>query len=63
MPHSLKTMGKKKKKQQKKDKKKALKLNAPKGCKSKCCDKYQKGEHKRCKRCPMFDLLLKTKAA
>ena len=31
------------------------KIKAPKDCKSKCCDKYKKG--KRCKRCPLFDLL------
>jgi len=29
-----------------------------KGLKEKCCDKYiKKGEHKRCKRCPCFDML------
>jgi hypothetical protein len=28
-------------------------------CKSKCCEKYLKSEKKRCKRCPMFDLLKK----
>ncbi|MCT8339476.1 hypothetical protein MG296_05390 [Flavobacteriaceae bacterium TK19130] len=28
-----------------------------KGLKKKCCDKYlKKGEHKRCKRCPCFDM-------
>jgi len=27
------------------------------GLKKKCCDKYlKKGEHKRCKRCPCFDM-------
>jgi hypothetical protein len=25
-------------------------------CKTKCCKKFKKGENKRCKRCPMFDL-------
>jgi hypothetical protein len=29
-------------------------------CKSKCCGKFEKGEHKRCKRCPMFDLMKKA---
>jgi hypothetical protein len=29
-------------------------------CKSKCCDKYTKGEKKRCSRCPMFDLIKKA---
>jgi hypothetical protein len=28
-------------------------------CKSECCEKYKKKESKRCKRCPMFDLLKK----
>jgi len=28
-------------------------------CKSECCEKYKKSEKKRCKRCPMFDLLKK----
>ncbi|MCF6131579.1 hypothetical protein L1S31_04730 [Flavobacterium sp. WG47] len=30
-------------------------------CKSSCCEKYKKKESKRCKRCPMFDLLKKYK--
>jgi hypothetical protein len=25
-------------------------------CKLKCCKKFKKGENKRCKRCPIFDL-------
>ncbi len=29
----------------------------PDGCKSKCCKKYKKGEHKRCGKCPCGDLL------
>lgn len=41
---------------QKKSKRK--KIKAPKNCKSKCCDKYKKD--KRCKRCPLFDLLKKA---
>ena len=28
--------------------------------KSKCCKKYKKAEHKRCKKCPCFDLLKKV---
>lgn len=28
--------------------------------KSKCCKKYKKAEHKRCKKCPCFDLLKKA---
>ena len=35
-------------------------LSPPKACKSKCCKKYKKGEQKRCKRCPCFDLLKKV---
>lgn len=28
-----------------------------KGLKEECCDKYlKKGEHKRCRRCPCFDM-------
>jgi hypothetical protein len=30
---------------------------SPKGCKPSCCEKFRKGEHKRCKKCPCFDLL------
>ncbi|NAS32047.1 hypothetical protein GTQ40_13760 [Flavobacteriaceae bacterium R38] len=61
-------MGKKKEKAKKKAKKeKKLKakqelvatvIEIPKKCKSKCCNKYKKGN--RCKRCPMFDLLKKV---
>ncbi|MEZ7499265.1 hypothetical protein QO200_11005 [Flavobacterium sp. Arc3] len=52
-------MGKKKKnKESKKDKNKLLENGKnEKGLKSECCEKYKKGEHKRCKRCPGFDLL------
>ncbi|MFB9055487.1 hypothetical protein ACFFU9_01915 [Mariniflexile ostreae] len=28
--------------------------------KSSCCKKYKKGEQKRCKKCPCFDLLKKV---
>ena len=28
--------------------------------KSKCCKKFKKAEHKRCKKCPCFDLLKKV---
>lgn len=46
-------MGKKKK--EKKDKEK-------KGLKDTCCEKYlKKGEHKRCKRCPCFDMTQQSK--
>tara|TARA_R110002051_G_scaffold195022_1_gene263283 strand:+ start:284 stop:475 length:192 start_codon:yes stop_codon:yes gene_type:complete len=48
---------KKRKKALKKEQKTLLKASAPKGCKTKCCDKYKKSEDKRCKRCPCFDLL------
>ncbi len=30
---------------------------SPKGCKSKCCEKYTRCETKRCKKCPCHDLL------
>lgn len=51
---------KKKDKKKKKKKNKELLLTEIKiaeNCKSKCCGKFEKGEHKRCKRCPMFDLI------
>ena len=38
-------------------KKKKDKSEKKKRFKSECCEKYlKKGEHKRCKRCPAFDL-------
>lgn len=47
-----------KKKANKKDKKKLLKKDKlDKGLKKNCCEKYKKGEDKRCKRCPRFDQL------
>ncbi|WP_197276043.1 hypothetical protein [Mangrovimonas sp. TPBH4] len=55
-----------KKKDKKKKKKEAIKqlhasgiINADK-VKSSCCKKYKKGENKRCKKCPCFDLLKKV---
>jgi hypothetical protein len=51
---------KKKEKKEKKKKKKKLLLTEIKiveNCKSKCCGKFKKREQKRCKRCPMFDLI------
>jgi hypothetical protein len=58
----LYTLSKKEKeKSKKKDKKEILKkIKVAENCKSKCCDKYKKGEKKRCDRCPMFDLIKKT---
>jgi hypothetical protein len=48
---------KKKNKDAKKDIKKFLKNGSDKeSLKSKCCEKYKKGENKRCKNCPKFDL-------
>ena len=35
-------------------------LSPPKVCKTKCCKKYKKGEQKRCKKCPCYDLLKKV---
>lgn len=49
--------------QKKKEYKKLLKkLKISDNCKSKCCEKYQKSEDKRCARCPMFDLIEKRLA-
>jgi hypothetical protein len=46
-------MGNKKKKAEKKKKDE----NKKKGLKKECCEKYlKKGENKRCKRCPCFDM-------
>ncbi len=53
-------MSKKKKNKEKKkekEKKESHKKDVPKDkLKSKCCENYKKGEDKRCKRCPRFDL-------
>jgi hypothetical protein len=41
----------------KKDQEKLPEKDATTGkLKTKCCEKYKKGEDKRCKRCPKFDL-------
>ena len=48
---------KEKKKKKKLKKVKVLEMKVVDNCKSKCCEKFKKGEHKRCKRCPMFDLI------
>jgi hypothetical protein len=55
-------LGKKdKNKGKKKDKKELLKKDTVAGkLKSKCCEKYKKGEDKRCKNCPKFDLRKKS---
>jgi hypothetical protein len=56
-------VGKKaKEKDKKKKKKKDIldKIKKADSCKSKCCDKYKKGEKKRCDNCPMFDLKKKA---
>jgi hypothetical protein len=46
-----------KKKEKKKEKKKLLKEGSDKeNLKTECCEKYKKGEKKRCKNCPRFDL-------
>ncbi|MCZ8196242.1 MAG: hypothetical protein O9267_01390 [Flavobacterium sp.] len=47
------------KKQKKNDLIKKLKVSNK--CKSSCCEKYIKSEKKRCKKCPMFDLIKKIK--
>lgn len=53
---------KKDKKEKKAQKKQALMANVivVENRKSKCCGKFKKGEHKRCGRCPMFDLIHKV---
>jgi len=54
------------KKEKEKDKKKKqiknilANIKKPSNCKSSCCEKYKKGEKKRCGSCPMFDLLKKV---
>lgn len=60
-------MGKKEKEKDKKKKKKDKKKNEAlvvikkvESCKSSCCEKFKKSENKRCKRCPMFDLIQKV---
>jgi hypothetical protein len=46
-----------KKKEKKREKKKLLKKGSDKeNLKTVCCEKYKKGEKKRCKNCPKFDL-------
>ncbi|MGL2993082.1 hypothetical protein [Flavobacterium sp. TSSA_36] len=58
-----KEKSKKKDKKEKKQKKKDTLLATIKvveNAKSKCCGKYEKGENKRCGRCPMFDLIQKV---
>lgn len=61
--HKIILMSKEVKKKKDKKKSKDTKNEIKKAiqCKSKCCDKYLKGEKKRCSRCPMFDLLAKKK--
>lgn len=54
-----------KKAKEKDKKKKQIKnilanIKKPSSCKSNCCEKYKKGEKKRCGSCPMFDLLKKV---
>ncbi|MEM0517602.1 MULTISPECIES: hypothetical protein [Aequorivita] len=42
--------------------KKKNKADKKKGFKTECCEKYlKKGEHKRCKRCPCFDLTVEQR--
>jgi len=53
---------KEKHKSKKKKEKALLKIHKmAENCKASCCEKYKKKESKRCKRCPMFDLLKKYK--
>ncbi|GEL10579.1 hypothetical protein SAMN05192550_0380 [Flavobacterium glycines] len=50
----------KKKKKDKKKKEALVVIKKVENCKSSCCEKYRKSENKRCKRCPMFDLIKKV---
>lgn len=50
-------MGKKKKAQKKLEQ---LGIDISKKIKKKCCKKFKKGENKRCKKCPCFDLIKKA---
>ncbi|PCE66165.1 hypothetical protein [Sediminicola luteus] len=56
----LKSSGKQRMKAVERGDKKALKQLIPDKTKSKCCKKFKKGEHKRCGKCPCFDLLKKV---
>lgn len=51
---------KKEKKRQLKRLTKLLQATDSVSVKAKCCKKYKKGEGKRCKNCPCFDLLKKV---
>ena len=56
-------MGKKKDKKLKKERIKILQSSGFDGLgkvKPECCKKYKKAEHKRCKKCPCFDLIKKV---
>ena len=56
-----KKIAEKEKKELKKLKKAMLREHPAKDkAKSNCCEKYKKGEHKRCGRCPCFDLAQKV---
>jgi ferric iron reductase protein FhuF len=51
---------KEKDKKKKKEKDNPDKIKKADKCKSSCCEKYKKGEKKRCGNCPMFDLKKKA---
>ncbi|HEU0136479.1 MAG TPA: hypothetical protein VFQ50_04245 [Flavobacterium sp.] len=53
-------MGKKDKKKDKKKRKDDAMADGQMKLKSECCQKFEKGEDRRCKRCPMFDLIKKV---
>ncbi len=56
-------MGKKKNKKLKKERIKILQssgFGSLGKVKPECCKKYKKAEHKRCKKCPCFDLIKKV---
>ena len=60
MSKEVKKKDKKKEKMKLKQQLLLTEIKIVENCKSKCCGKFEKGEHKRCKRCPMFDLIKKA---
>jgi hypothetical protein len=53
-------VGKKKKQKEAIKKLRKLGVELPEKLKSSCCKKFKKGENKRCKKCPCYDLIKKV---
>ncbi|WP_181896366.1 hypothetical protein [Seonamhaeicola aphaedonensis] len=53
-------MGKKKKQKKAIKKLREAGVELPSKVKSSCCKKFKKGENKRCKKCPCYDLVKKV---